>query len=96
MMAAGLDSSEFEIEFKKMNNMSLFNDTAISTNTDTNKDLFLAPVDCFQTVARGCVPFYTYLERADVFEAMFEYVKVCEVYIYFDVIYIVYSVENFS
>ena len=77
MMVAGLDSSEFEIEFKKMNNISLFNDTAISTNTDTNKDIFLVPVDCFQIVARGCVPFCTYMERADVFEAIFEYVKVC-------------------
>lgn len=95
MMVAGLDSSEFEIEFKKMNNISLFNDTAIRTNTDTNKDIFLVPVDCFQIVARGCVPFCTYMETADVFEAIFEYVKVCEAYIYFDVIYIVYSVENF-
>ena len=33
MVVAGLGSSEFEIEFKKMNNASLFNDTVISTNT---------------------------------------------------------------
>ena len=36
-------------------------------------------MDIFKVMARGCVPFYTGLEEADVFEALFEYVKVCEI-----------------
>ena len=61
--------------------MNLLNDADIntSTNKETDKDSCLVPMDIFQVVARGCVPFYTGLEGADVFEALFEYVKVCEV-----------------
>ena len=83
VMVAGLSSPEFDTEFEKMNDVNLLNDTDItistSTDTDANKDTCLVPMDIFQVVARGCVPFYTGLEGADVFEALFEYVKVCEV-----------------
>ena len=83
VMVAGLGSPEFDTEFEKMNDVNLLNDTDItistSTDTDANKDTCLVPMDIFQVVARGCVPFYTSLEGADVFEALFEYVKVCEV-----------------
>ena len=82
-MVPGLNSPEFDTEFEKMNDVNLLNDTDItistSTDTDANKDTCLVPMDIFQVVARGCVPFYTGLEGADVFEALFEYVKVCEV-----------------
>ena len=82
-MVAGLSSPEFDTEFEKMIDVNLLNDTDItistSTDTDANKDTCLVPMDIFQVVARGCVPFYTSLEGADVFEALFEYVKVCEV-----------------
>ena len=35
-------------------------------------------MDFFQVLVRGCVPVYTSLERANVFEAIFEYVKMCQ------------------
>ena len=75
---ACLSRPEFYIELKKNSDVNLFNDTYISTSTDTNKDTWLAPMDFFQVVARGCVHFYTGLEGADVFETTVEYVKVCE------------------
>ena len=82
-MVPGLNSPEFDTEFEKMNDVNLLNDTDItistSTDTDANKDTCLVPMDIFHVVARRCVPFYTGLEGADVFEALFEYVKVCEV-----------------
>ena len=55
-------------------------------------------MDFFQVVARGCAPFYTGLEEADVFEAIFEYVKVCEYILYILMlnIYFFCSVKFFS
>ena len=80
-MVAGLSSPELDTELKKISDVNLFNDTDISTSIDkdTNKDTCLVPMDIFQVVARSCVPFYTGLKRADVFEELFEYGKVCEV-----------------
>ena len=84
---------KLEAKFKKINDVILFNDTDdISTNRDTNKDTFLVPVGLFQVVARGCVPCYPGLKGVDVFEAIFEYVNVCEIYIFY-VIYIFFSVK---
>ena len=81
VVVAGLSSPELDTEFKKISDVNLLNNTDISTSTDkdTNKDICLAPMDIFQVVARICVPFYTGLEGADIFEALFECVKVCEV-----------------
>ena len=69
------------LNLKRIIDGNLVNDTGISTSTDkdTNKDTCLVPMDIFKVMARGCVPFYTGLEEADVFEALFEYVKVCEI-----------------
>ena len=87
-MVTSPSSSRFDCEFKNINDVNLFNDTGISTSTDTKKDTCLVPMDFFQASARGCTPFYTSLEGADAFEAIFEFVN----YIYFHVIYI--SSEN--
>ena len=67
----------------KIIDVNLFNDTDIIVSTDTNKSIFfLVPTDFSQVVTRVCVPFYTRLEGADVSKAIFEYIKVCEVYIF--------------
>lgn len=88
IMVTSPSSSRFDCEFKNINDVNLFNDTGISTSTDTRKDTCLVPMDFFQATARGCTPFYTSLEGAYAFEAIFEFVN----YIYFHVIYI--SSEN--
>ena len=69
------------LNLKKISDVNLLNDTDISTSTDkdTNKDTCLVPMEIFQAVVRSCVQFYTALEEPDLFEALFEYVKVCEV-----------------
>lgn len=56
-MAAGVKSPEFEIKFKNMNDVNLFNTDNISTSSDKNKDTCLVCVPLFQVVARSFVLF---------------------------------------
>ena len=63
-MVAGLSSLEFDSELKKkISDVNLFNDTDISTSTNKNTNTCLVPMNIFQVMARGCVPFYTGLEH---------------------------------
>ena len=67
-MAAGVKSPEFEIKFKNMNDVNLFNTDNISTSSDKNKDTCLV-----------CVPLLHQFKRNSVFESIFEYVKLCKI-----------------
>ena len=56
ILAAGINSLEFEIKFKYINDKNLFNETDdISSSLDTNKDTCLVCIPLFQVVTRGYI-----------------------------------------